>query len=179
MAQVNELFKGQEFISLDAFKDFVRQLAIAQHWETCTKDTNKEKARITCRTSKDCPFFVWCRIKKKTGLAVVTSLERKHTCLGAASVERSEVSKLKFLEKEVPRLLNINQKPTGQQVVDAIRGYHGQEINLRQAQRVIQNLTHASHSQPVEDFAEMGALETSYEEPEKPAETNLNVVHYF
>ena len=72
----------------------------------------------------------------------MTTLHDVHTCRNtplntdSQVVSRAETSRLKFLIAAVPQLLNLDEETTPRAIIDAVKAKYGQEINLRQAQKV-------------------------------------------
>ncbi|GAB1199858.1 hypothetical protein APSETT444_009217 [Aspergillus pseudonomiae] len=62
-----------------------------------------------------------------------TSLEE----FKALTPVRSEVSHVRFLLNEIPKLFDMRNDVKAQEVVDAVKRYHGYEISIRQAQRAL------------------------------------------
>jgi hypothetical protein len=93
------------------------------------------------RTSLHCPFRIRCNFNTKTGVAIVTTLEDVHTCSsrtnpGIPSIKRAETCKLKFLLEVVPQLLTVDRTTSTKAIIDAVKSRYGQEIAMRQAQKV-------------------------------------------
>ena len=138
------LHEGQRFSSLEAFKTTMRTLSVRQHWDMRMVRSNKKNVSVGCRSAVDCPFRVICRSNKNA--THITNLNDTHTCRrGPAgpvptSSSRSEVSHVRFLLAEVPKLFDMREKVMGQQIVDAVKRYHGYDISIRQAQRVLTKL---------------------------------------
>lgn len=84
-------------------------------------------------------------------------MNEKHTCVGAPSASRATVSHIKFLKTEIPKLLDPQHEPTGQQAVDAIKFHHGYDISLRQAQKILQELKNQTYLQQEKDYAKIPA----------------------
>ncbi|OQD70132.1 hypothetical protein PENDEC_c026G07050 [Penicillium decumbens] len=53
---------------------------------------------------------------------------------------RSEASHVRFLLSEIPKLFDLNTRIKAQDVVDAVKRYHGYDISMRQAQRALTKL---------------------------------------
>lgn len=102
----------------------------------------KCRSQRACRSSPDCTFRARCNYNEKTRLATVTTLQQEHSCRNCEaaytvhSVTRAEISKLKFLLDAVPQLLTVNHTTSTRDIIDAIRAKYGQDISIRQAQKV-------------------------------------------
>lgn len=134
----------QQFASLDVFKSTLRAIAVRQRWNAKMLRSSKRHVSIGCRSAPDCPFKVICRTNENNP-PHITHLNDTHTCRRdstgpAARVTRSEISHIRFLLEEVPKLVDMSQKVRGQHVVDAVKRYHGYDLSLRQAQRVVSKL---------------------------------------
>lgn len=114
-----------------------------QHWELRVTRSNKKSVVIGCRSSNNCFFRVVCRANRNA--TYISSLQDNHSCRrNAASTTktpaRSEASHVRFLMSEIPKLFDMTAKIRAQDVVDAIKRYHGYEISTRQAQRGLNRL---------------------------------------
>lgn len=144
------LQEGQQFASLDAFKTALRAISVRQHWDVRMVRSNKKNVSVGCRSTPDCPFRVVCRSNKNSA-PHITNINDTHTCRRdqtdqAPQSSRSEVSHVRFLLEEVPKLFDMRQKVMGQQIVDAVKRYHGHDISIRQAQRVLTKLQPRYHT---------------------------------
>lgn len=136
------LHVGQRFCSLEEFKRVVRSISVRQHWELRVSRSNKKSVVIGCRTSPDCPFRVVCRSNKSD--TYISILQDSHSCPrnanSPATPARSEASHVRFLLREIPKLFDMKSKIRAQDVVDAVKRYHGYDIYTRQAQRALTKL---------------------------------------
>lgn len=145
------LHVGQQFSSLDEFKAVIRSISVRQHWELRVSRSNKKSVVIGCRSSASCYFRVVCRANKNA--TYISSLQDSHSCRRNAASPgttpaRAEASHVRFLLSEIPRLFDMKNKIKGQDVVDAVKRYHGYDISMRQAQRALIRLQpRNSHSQ--------------------------------
>ena len=135
--------KNQLFESLEAFKAFIRAASIRQRWDLSVIRSNKKNVTLGCRSTPDCPFRVVCRSNRH--YTYVTVVNDAHTCRtssgrAAASISRSEPSRVGFLVGEIPKFFDLNENISPQQVVDAIKRYYGYEIAPRQAHRALSQL---------------------------------------
>ncbi|KAJ5473580.1 hypothetical protein N7475_003146 [Penicillium sp. IBT 31633x] len=137
------LHVGQQFSSLEDFKTAIRSVSVRQHWELRVTRSNKKSVVIGCRSSANCFFRVVCRSNKNT--TYITSLQDSHSCRQSAdsptaTTARSEASHVRFLLSEIPKLFDMKSKIRAQDVVDAVKRYHGYDISMRQAQRALTRL---------------------------------------
>lgn len=137
------LHVGQRFSSLEEFKTVIRSISVRQHWELRVIRSNKKSVVIGCRSGANCYFRVVCRSNKNA--TYITSLQDSHSCRRsadspAATPARSEASHVRFLLNEIPKLFDMKTKIKGQDVVDAVKRYHGYDISMRQAQRALTKL---------------------------------------
>ncbi|KAI9036403.1 uncharacterized protein KD926_001858 [Aspergillus affinis] len=149
------LHVGQRFGSLEEFKALVRSISVRQHWELRVTRSNKKSVVIGCRSSANCFFRVVCRANKNA--TYISSLQDSHSCRRNATSTpktpvRSEVSHVRFLLTEIPKLFDMRNTIKAQEVVDAVKRYHGYEISMRQAQRALIRLEH-QQSQTQEERA--------------------------
>lgn len=137
------LHVGQRFSSLEEFKTAIRSISVRQHWELRVVRSNKKSVVIGCRSAANCFFRAVCRSNKNT--TYITSLQDSHGCRRSAespasTPARSEASHVRFLLSEIPRLFDMKTRIRGQDVVDAVKRYHGYDISMRQAQRALTKL---------------------------------------
>jgi len=137
------LHVGQRFASLEDFKTVIRSISVRQHWDLRVVRSNKKSVVLGCRSSPNCYFRVVCRANKNA--TYITSLQDSHSCRRNASSSRStparsEASHVRFLLSEIPKLFDMKNKIRGQDVVDAVKRYHGYDISMRQAQRALTKL---------------------------------------
>lgn len=151
---VSGLLVGQRFNSLEDFKSAIRSISVRQHWDLRVVRSNKKSVVLGCRSSPNCYFRVVCRANKNA--TYITSLQDTHSCrrnLAApgSTPARSEVSHVRFLMGEIPKLFDMKSKIKGQEVVEAVKRYHGYDISMRQAQRALTKLqprqSRSSHAQ--------------------------------
>lgn len=93
------------------------------------------------RTAPNCPFRIRCNFDQTESKARVSTLVAKHTCLDErdpenTSVPRGEVTKLRFLLDAVPQLMIIDQDTLTKDIIKNIKNRYGQQISIRQAQKV-------------------------------------------
>lgn len=130
----------QRFSSLEEFKSVIRSISVRQHWELRVIRSNKKSVVIGCRSGANCYFRVVCRCNRNS--TYITSLQDSHSCRrgGDSPVRtpvRSEASHVRFLLSEIPKLFDMEAKIRSQDVVDAVKRYHGYDISTRQAQRAL------------------------------------------
>ncbi|KAL2005364.1 hypothetical protein VTN00DRAFT_2575 [Thermoascus crustaceus] len=137
------LHVGQRFDSLEEFKTNIRSISVRQHWDLRVVRSNKKSVVLGCRSSPNCYFRVVCRANKNA--TYITSLQDSHSCRRnpaspRSTPARSEASHVRFLLSEIPKLFDMKNKIRGQEVVDAVKRYHGYDISMRQAQRALTKL---------------------------------------
>jgi hypothetical protein len=144
---MTEMYSGlhvsQRFSSLEEFKTVIRSISVRQHWELRVARSNKKSVVIGCRSSANCFFRVVCRANKNA--TYITSLQDSHSCRRnpdspSATPARSEASHVRFLLSEIPKLFDMKSQIKAQDVVDAVKRYHGYDISMRQAQRALTKL---------------------------------------
>ncbi|KAJ5990792.1 hypothetical protein N7499_011344 [Penicillium canescens] len=165
------LHVGQRFSSLEEFKTVIRSISVRQHWELRVVRSNKKSVVIGCRSSANCFFRVVCRSNKNA--TYITSLQDSHSCpRGAespsATPARSEASHVRFLLSEIPKLFDMKSKIKAQDVVDAVKRYHGYDISMRQAQRALTKLQPRHTNSQGEQSLD---LDMSAGEPQSPEQS--------
>lgn len=94
------------------------------------------------RSSPDCPFRIRANHHEKKGYAKVTTCDDIHTCVSnpgrpaSQDIKRAEASKLKFLLEAVPKHIVVDQDTTTKTIIEIVKEKYGQDIALRQAQKV-------------------------------------------
>ncbi|KAJ5888755.1 hypothetical protein N7495_008796 [Penicillium taxi] len=131
---------GQRFSSLEDFKTAIRSISVRQHWELRVIRSNKKSVVIGCRSTGNCFFRVVCRSNKNA--TYITSLQDNHLCQRSVNSPtrtpvRSEASHVRFLLSEIPKLFDMKARIKAQDVVHAVKRYHGYDISMRQAQRAL------------------------------------------
>lgn len=167
----------QLFPSLEAFKSYVREISIRQHWDLSVKKSNRRNVTLGCRSAPSCPFRVVCRANRHFNY--VSVINDVHTCRSEAggstshkSVSRSESSRVGFLVGEIMKFFDINQPITARQVVDTIKRFHGYDVAPRQAQRALNRL------EADRIRGELGARGSTLMESLPPQPSNVTVVNY-
>ncbi|EED21843.1 conserved hypothetical protein [Talaromyces stipitatus ATCC 10500] len=145
---VSGLVVGQRFDSLEDFKSAIRNISVRQHWDLRVMRSNKKSVVLGCRSSANCYFRVVCRANKNATC-------RRNLASPASTPARSEASHVRFLLNEIPKLFDMKTRIKGQDVVEAVKRYHGYDISMRQAQRALTKLqprqSRGGHAQVVAD----------------------------
>lgn len=133
---------NQEFTSLVAFKKALQAWAIEDRFQPKILDSDSKRVRVGCRSGPDCPFRVRCNFNEKTGKAKVTTLDGGHSNhiqqdpSQSVRIARPEAGKMKFLVNAVPRLVDVTGETSTKEIIEVVSRAYGQEIMLRQAQKV-------------------------------------------
>ena len=97
---------------------------------------------MTYRTSPGCRFKIRANYDAAHGYAKVTNCFDVHDCssqIGDAAsqrTKRAETAKLAFLLENVPKLIDINTDTSTRAIIEAVKQKYGQELAIRQAQKV-------------------------------------------
>lgn len=171
------LHVGQRFASLEEFKSVVRSISVRQHWELRVTRSNKKSVVIGCRSSANCYFRVVCRANKNE--TYITSLQDSHSCRRHAASPgttpaRSEASHVRFLLNEIPKLFDLSHKIKGQDVVDAVKRYHGYDTSIRQAHRALTKLQPRLPHHQIEEPRDRGLNGDDQPGPQVPATPSVN-----
>lgn len=140
------IVQGQEFPTLQDFKDALREWALERRFTPAILDSDSHRVRAGCRSSPDCPFRIRANYNEKKGYARVTTCDDVHNCVSTSDrlvsqdVRRPEASRLKFLVDIVPKLITVDRDTATTTIIEAIERKYGQKIALRQAQKVKQML---------------------------------------
>ncbi|KAJ5668919.1 hypothetical protein N7462_009989 [Penicillium macrosclerotiorum] len=176
---MTEMYSGlhtsQRFSSLEDFKTVIRSISVRQHWELRVIRSNKKSVVIGCRSAQNCYFRVVCRSNKNA--TYITSLQDSHSCRRSAespaiTPARSEASHVRFLLSEIPKLFDMKTRIKGQDVVEAVKRYHGYDISMRQAQRALTKLQPRQADGPDEQILDMDTSPGDQQSPtQSQAET--------
>ncbi|MCJ1246999.1 hypothetical protein MMC30_004210 [Trapelia coarctata] len=134
--------QGQDFPTLQAFKTALHTWAIEKGFTAAILDSDCHRVRAGCRSSPDCPFRIRANYNERRGHAKVTTVENVHTCTSATGpltkqdIKRAETSKLKFLVEAVPKHMTVDAKTPTTAIIETVKEKYGQNIALRQAQKV-------------------------------------------
>ena len=94
------------------------------------------------RSGPNCPFRVRANYYEKKGYAKVTTCDDVHTCTSSAAqpasqdIKRAEASRLKFLVEAVPKHMTVAEDTSTKLIIETVKEKYGQDIALRQAQKV-------------------------------------------
>lgn len=158
MAAIEE---GQTFPTLLEFKQALRDWAIAKNFTPHILDSDSHRVRAGCRSSPDCLFRIRANYSEKRGNARVTTCVDVHNCVATSdqlvpqTIKRSEVGKLKFLLEVIPKIIDMDEPVTTTVIIDAVKRKYGQDLPLRQAQRVKRALGCKPHG-PCRNCRRMG-----------------------
>lgn len=158
MAAIEE---GQTFPTLLEFKQALRDWAIEKNFTPHILDSDSHRVRAGCRSSPDCLFRIRANYSEKRGNARVTTCVDVHNCVATSdqlvpqTIKRPEVGKLKFLLEVIPKIIDMDEPVTTTVIIDAVKRKYGQDLPLRQAQRVKRALGCKPHG-PCRNCRRMG-----------------------
>lgn len=158
MAAIEE---GQIFPTLLEFKQALRDWAIEKNFTPHILDSDSHRVRAGCRSSPDCLFRIRANYSEKRGNARVTTCVDVHNCVATSdqlvpqTIKRPEVGKLKFLLEVIPKIIDMDEPVTTTVIIDAVKRKYGQDLPLRQAQRVKRALGCKPHG-PCRNCRRMG-----------------------
>lgn len=152
--------EGQIFPTLLEFKQALRDWAIEKNFTPHILDSDSHRVRAGCRSSPDCLFRIRANYSEKRGNARVTTCVDVHNCatsdqLVPQTIKRPEVGKLKFLLEAIPKIIDMDEPVTTTVIIDAVKRKYGQDLPLRQAQRVKRALGCKPHG-PCRNCRRMG-----------------------
>ena len=107
--------------------------AISQGWTCRVYKRDKTRILLRCRTGTDCPFHL--RAEQYGEGARICSLRPEHTCNfqpDQSHISRSHVSSLKFLKRELPALMTIDENTTTKEIQDVILQRFGTKVGFKQ-----------------------------------------------
>ncbi|CAG8948083.1 unnamed protein product [Penicillium salamii] len=183
---MTEMYSGlhvsQRFSSLEEFKSAVRSISVRQHWELRVTRSNKKSVVIGCRSSANCFFRVVCRSNQKA--TYITSLQDSHSCRRSAespsgTPARSEASHVRFLLGEIPKLFDMKSKIKAQDVVDAVKRYHGYDISMRQAQRALSKVQPRHAEGQLDQELDLDLSAGEQQSPEQSPESHRDATNAF
>ncbi|MCJ1462740.1 hypothetical protein MMC07_001343 [Pseudocyphellaria aurata] len=153
--------EGQIFTTLLDFKKALRDWAIEKNFTPHILDSDSHRVRAGCRSSPDCPFRIRANYSEKRGNARVTTCDDVHNCVSTSeqlisqTIKRPEAGKLKFLVEAVPKIIDMEEPITTTIIIDAVKRKYGQNLPLRQAQKVKRALGCKPHG-PCRECRRMG-----------------------
>ncbi|MCJ1423462.1 hypothetical protein MMC29_001345 [Sticta canariensis] len=153
--------EGQIFTSLLDFKKALRDWAIEKNFTPHILDSDSHRVRAGCRSSPDCPFRIRANYSEKRGNARVTTCDDVHNCVSTSeqlvsqTIKRPEAGKLKFLVEAVPKIIDMEEPITTTIIIEAVKRKYGQNLPLRQAQKVKRALGCKPHG-PCRECRRMG-----------------------
>lgn len=153
--------EGQIFTSLLEFKKALRDWAIEKNFTPHILDSDSHRVRAGCRSSPDCPFRIRANYSEKRGNARVTTCDDVHNCVSTSeqlvsqTIKRPEAGKLKFLVEAVPKIIDMEEPITTTIIIEAVKRKYGQNLPLRQAQKVKRALGCKPHG-PCRECRRMG-----------------------
>lgn len=153
--------EGQIFPTLLEFKQALRDWAIERNFTPHILDSDSHRVRAGCRSSPDCLFRIRANYSDKRGNARVTTCVDVHNCVATSdqlvpqTIKRPEVGKLKFLLEAIPKIIDMDEPVTTTVIIDAVKRKYGQDLPLRQAQRVKRALGCKPHG-PCRNCRRMG-----------------------
>lgn len=183
MAEIySGLHVSQRFSSLEEFKSVVRSISVRQHWELRVARSNKKSVVVGCRSSANCFFRVVCRSNKNA--TYITSLQDSHSCRRSAgspsaTPARSEASHVRFLLGEIPKLFDMKSRIKAQDVVDAVKRYHGYDISMRQAQRALTKVQPRHAEGHIDQGLDLDLSAGEQQSPEQSPESQGDAPHAF
>lgn len=153
--------EGQIFPTLGDFKQALRDWAIEKNFTPHILDSDSHRVRAGCRSSPDCPFRIRANYSEKRGNARVTTCDNVHNCVSTSeqlvsqTIKRPEAGKLKFLVEAVPKIIDMEEPITTTIIIAAVKRKYGQDLPLRQAQKVKRALGCKPHG-PCRECRRMG-----------------------
>lgn len=153
--------EGQIFTTLLEFKKALRDWAIEKNFTPHILDSDSHRVRAGCRSSPDCPFRIRANYSEKRGNARVTTCDDIHNCVSTSeqlvsqTIKRPEAGKLKFLVEAVPKIIDMEEPITTTIIIEAVKRKYGQNLPLRQAQKVKRALGCKPHG-PCRECRRMG-----------------------
>lgn len=153
--------EGQIFTTLLEFKKALRDWAIEKNFTPHILDSDSHRVRAGCRSSPDCPFRIRANYSEKRGNARVTTCDDVHNCVSTSdqlvsqTIKRPEAGKLKFLVEAVPKIIDMEEPITTTIIIEAVKRKYGQNLPLRQAQKVKRALGCKPHG-PCRECRRMG-----------------------
>ncbi|MCJ1401323.1 hypothetical protein MMC11_004535 [Xylographa trunciseda] len=136
------IVQGQQFPSLPDFKQALHEWAIESGFTPAILDSDFHRVRAGCRSGPNCPFRIRANYYEKKGYAKVTTCDDVHTCTSSSAhpasqdIKRAEASKLKFLVEAVPKHMKVTEDTSTKIIIEVVKEKYGQDIALRQAQKV-------------------------------------------
>ncbi len=143
----------EEFSSLKAFKEAVKDWAINEIFDYCIKQNNSDHEVACCRKMRDtCPFRIRYNFKSEHDIAILLTLNRTHNYLGAAPISRSSPSNLSWFLDEIRKPMAVKKKTSARANVDCLWTHLHVKIRLQQARHVKWYLPKEDYGSYAESF---------------------------
>ncbi|KAK6419673.1 hypothetical protein LTR81_007221 [Elasticomyces elasticus] len=120
------------FPSLADVKTAAEAHALAQGWTVATKKRDRTRIMLGCRKTADCHYHV--RAEVCTNGARISAYKPTHTCINVpdAVPKRHQVSSLRFLKEEVPKLMEFDPTTPSRDIQEAVFQRFGTRVPLGQ-----------------------------------------------
>jgi len=127
------------FPDLSSVKAAVEAHALAQGWTAATKKRDRLRICMGCRSVPNCPFHV--RAETCADGARISACKLLHICQavvlgGGPTPKRQQISRLKFLREEVPKLLELTPTTPTKDIQEAVFRRFGTRISLAQCSKL-------------------------------------------
>lgn len=127
------------FPDLSSVKGAVEAYALAQGWTAATKKRDRLRICMGCRSVPNCPFHV--RAETCAEGARISACKLLHTCQaavlgGGPTPKRQQISRLKFLREEVPKLIELTPTTPTKDIQEAVFLRFGTRISLAQCSKL-------------------------------------------
>ena len=126
------------FPTLEAAKNAVLAHASVQGWTPATRERDRLRLLMGCRSTPDCPYHV--RVETCAEGARISAYKSAHNCFGATNnaspPKRHHHSYLRFLKAEVPKLMELASTTSTREIQDVVYKHFGTRIRLSQCAKV-------------------------------------------
>ena len=99
-----------------------------------------------------CSFKVYAVVDKREDHVRITSTDLNHACIGVRQASRPAASFIRFLSKELPKLITITRKTSTADIKDIVLGNFSTAISLQQCRRLKMQLTLSNRAHQLESF---------------------------
>lgn len=157
---------GARHADFESINETLVYKSIQEGWTLGKAKNSSPQSRVwVCRSQDQCPFRILASWSHQEHCIVVRRITLEHTCEGSSNSKRHPCSRISFLLREIPRLMEVNKRTPSSDIIAAVKATFGYTVPIRQAQRVKKMLiTPQMQAEPVPQIT------SSVEEPKTPGE---------
>jgi len=109
---ITSLIEGQRFISYDDFKIALEDWEIADNFTASLGESEIRCVTGVCAVP-NCPFYIRAAYSLIEECVIVTILQSRHNCIGAAPAQRPAYSRQSRIQRVLPDTIVVTESTTG------------------------------------------------------------------